>query len=370
MKPDPTSEELIRALIAEPERIGLHRQPIVDLARGEIAGFEVLARFAFGPPDTVIAAAANLGLGTELEMAIIERALTHRGGLSPNAFVSLNVSPQTLADERFTTRFASMDLAGVVLEVTEHVPVVDYGMATRAAAMLRDRGAMLAVDDAGAGYASLRHVLAMRPQFVKVDRSLIEGLPLDPAKRAVLEVLGRLTSRMDAWLVAEGIETDGELREVLALGVPLGQGYGLARPGPGFPPLSAHARTLIGNHPRPPTRDTVDGLASPVPPITAVDAARAVFEAYPESSVVAVIDGEGRPRGVVRRAELDAGRPAVVEPLFVEPNETLAAVARRAAARSLARRFEAAVCRDSAGLYRGLVEVDRLLDALARLADD
>ncbi|MAQ13947.1 MAG: diguanylate phosphodiesterase [Sandaracinus sp.] len=359
--------EALRSAIDEPSIIDLHRQPIVDLARGRVAGFEVLSRFPFGSPSEVFAEATRLGLGVELEVAVLREAL--RAGVAPSCFLSINLSPPALADPRLFTVLGDQPLAGVVFEITEHVPVDDYAAVTRAAQELRERGAMIAVDDAGAGYASLRHVLAMRPQFVKVDRSLVENLPADPAKRAVIEMLGRLTSQMDAWLIAEGIETDGELHEVLALGTPLGQGYRLARPGPGFPVPSDDVRQVLLAHPRHHAPDAVDALVSAVPALGALADAAGAFAAHAHMGSLAFVDGQGRTLGLIRRSEVEAGIVRVVEALFVEPGEALSIVARRAAARPLDQRFDALVCRDPQGGYRGLVEVDRLLDALALRVD-
>ena len=129
---------------------------------------------------------------------------------------------------------SGQDLSQLVVEVTEAAPVEDYAALLRALAVLRDAGAWIAVDDAGAGYASLNHVIQIRPDFVKLDRALVMDVDRDPAKHALVETFGVLAGRLDAWLLAEGIEREGEREVLAAMGVPLAQGFGLARPRAGM----------------------------------------------------------------------------------------------------------------------------------------
>jgi predicted signal transduction protein with EAL and GGDEF domain len=115
------------------------------------------------------------------------------------------------------------DLRGVVVEITEQIAVADYDALIAALAPVRVAGALLAIDDAGAGFASLKHVMLLRPDFVKVDRDLVAGIDRDETKAAVVEAFGLVTSRLDAWLIAEGVETTAELDCLLSLRVPLVQ---------------------------------------------------------------------------------------------------------------------------------------------------
>ena len=116
----------------------------------------------------------------------------------------------------------------IVAELTEHTRVDDYRGLLDALAPLRRQGLRIAVDDAGAGYAGLRHVLRLEPDLIKLDLELIRDIHTDPAKRALVT----FAADTSAILVAEGIETADELATLRALGVPYGQGYHLARPGP------------------------------------------------------------------------------------------------------------------------------------------
>ena len=207
-------------------------QPIVDLASGAVLGYEALTRFADGtPPDRVFADAARSGLGRELELVTLEAALEAAEPLPANASIDLNVGPELiLAGEplRSILRRAGW---GVVLEITEHTPIGDY-TAFRAAVAALGPDVRLAVDDAGAGYASLRHVLELRPAFVKLDRWLVAGIDADPLRQALVAGMVHAAERTGYTLVAEGVERDSERRTLLELGVRFGQGYLFGEPAP------------------------------------------------------------------------------------------------------------------------------------------
>jgi EAL domain-containing protein (putative c-di-GMP-specific phosphodiesterase class I) len=170
------------------ERVAAAFQPIVDLQRGVITGYEALARFTDGPqvsPDQWFAEAARRGCVAELEAAVLRVALSYRADLPPNAFMSVNVEPESLLDP-FVMRLlgAHAPLDGLVVEVTEHRPFVDRARTVVAMEHLRDLGALIAVDDTGAGYAGLQQVLTMRPQILKLDRALVEAsMPTRPRPR-------------------------------------------------------------------------------------------------------------------------------------------------------------------------------------------
>ncbi len=208
-------------------------QPIVDLASRLSCGYEALARFGAEPARAVDAwfhDAAQLGRGFELEIAAIERALRVGAVLRRTAFVSLNMSPETLADERLVPALADHDLSAAVFEITEHAEVEDYPALLAAMTGWRRRGVRLAVDDAGAGFASLRHVVSLAPDFVKLDLSLVRDIDTDVARQAMASALASFAAKSGITVVAEGIETEEELTTLVSLGVTTGQGYLLGRP--------------------------------------------------------------------------------------------------------------------------------------------
>jgi len=360
-------------VLREPARIGVHFQPIVDLLRGVVAGFEVLARFDCEPrtsPQDWFEAAARLGRAAELEAAVLARALAARADLPPNCFMSLNVGPHALLDDRVHATLAGAgSLGGVVVEITEQRAVEDYDALRRRLTPLREAGAHLAVDDAGAGFASLRHITNLRPDFIKIDRGLVAGIDRDETKAAVVETLGIFASRLDAWVVAEGIERTDELRRLMQLEVPLGQGYGLGRPDPRMKPLSADVVAVRAELGRRRSDGGVGALCETVPavrrPAARADVARC-FAAEAAADIVAVVDRHERPTALHVRADFRRGRPPRPSPLRVLPVARPRDVARRAMTREAAERFDPIAVCDDVGRLVGVVRVERLVEALAR----
>ena len=210
-------------------------QPIVDLRGGAAVGAEALARFAappIRPPDVWFAEAASVGLGVELELAALRVALEHLRRLPSGLYMSVNASVETIMSDGFRAMLDDVPAERIVLELTEHSEVQDYTQFERAVRHLRSTGVRLAVDDAGAGYASFRHILNLHPDIIKLDIGLTRGIDGDPARRALGSAL--LAFGMDAYnatIVAEGIETEGEFKTLRALGCRFGQGFFLGRPG-------------------------------------------------------------------------------------------------------------------------------------------
>lgn len=207
-------------------------QPIVDLHASAIVGYEALTRFDDGvPPNVRFDEAAAIGLGLDLEAATLRAALTAATALPVGPWLNVNASPDFIEDG---PRFRSVLEAThrhLVLEVTEHAAIADYGAFHAAIEALRPR-VELAIDDAGAGFASLRHILELRPDFVKVDRSIVAGLDADPARQALMVGLRHFVRATECRLIAEGIETEAERATLRSLDIRLGQGYLLGRPLP------------------------------------------------------------------------------------------------------------------------------------------
>jgi EAL domain-containing protein (putative c-di-GMP-specific phosphodiesterase class I) len=210
-------------------------QPIVELATQHVVGVEALARFAgppHRPPDQWFAEAATIGRGVELELLAIERALAHLDSLRDGLFVSLNVSPSTARSVALDDCLANVPLDRIVLELTEHTKIRDYHVLRVSLDRFRERGCRIAVDDAGAGYAGLQHILSLSPDVIKLDIGLTRSVDADPARRALSSCLVRFAEEIGAYVVAEGIETAAELETLHALGIRWGQGFYLGRPAP------------------------------------------------------------------------------------------------------------------------------------------
>jgi EAL domain-containing protein (putative c-di-GMP-specific phosphodiesterase class I) len=212
--------------------IDTHLQPIVDLRLGEAAGYEALARFWDGtPPDEVFARARTAGVGAELEAAAVRSALSRRGDLPSGTFLSINLSPdmvETPPVRAALEEFGGLD--GIVLELTEQVPIDALVDLESSLDRLRERGALIAVDDVGAGYAGLQHLVRLRPELIKLDRDLIRGLDVDPTRVALVDALGAFARRIGSRLIAEGVETPAQLDVLRTIDVPYAQGYLWGRP--------------------------------------------------------------------------------------------------------------------------------------------
>ncbi|WP_369069028.1 bifunctional diguanylate cyclase/phosphodiesterase [Kineococcus terrestris] len=204
-------------------------QPIVAVADRSVLGAEALSRFPAGTPDAWFGDAARVGAGVPLELDALRAALAAWPGAG---LLSVNVSPRTAGSPELVRALAGAPVDRLVLEITEHEPVDDYGALLANLAGLRREGLRLAVDDAGAGFASLRHVLALRPDFLKLDVSLIRDVHLDPTRRALAASLAVFAAESGAAVIAEGVEVAEELECLHGLGVPYAQGYHLGRPAP------------------------------------------------------------------------------------------------------------------------------------------
>ena len=204
-------------------------QPIKELDTGGVVGYEALSRFPTSTPDWWFQEAHRLGRGIELELAAVVKALDLR---DPSwDYVSVNVSPVVVCSQPFLDFVLALPEPGrVVLELTEHSAVHDYDKLTAAVNRLRQEGVRVAVDDAGGGVSSFRHILMIAPEIIKLDRSLIAGLDEHPARQALAELLAQFAARMGADLIAEGIELEPERDACVKFGITLGQGFLLGRP--------------------------------------------------------------------------------------------------------------------------------------------
>jgi PAS domain S-box-containing protein len=205
-------------------------QPVVDLITGRHVGYEALTRFSSAArADLVFAEARSGGLEADLEIATLKVAIDAAVALPQGAWLSVNVSPDLLTGDDRTAEVLAKADRPVVLEVTEHVLVADYG-ALRAAISRLDPKVRIAVDDAGAGVANFSHIVDLRPDFVKLDIGLVRGVDGDPTRRALIAGLLHFGSESGGQAIAEGVETDDELAALQDLGAELGQGFLLGRP--------------------------------------------------------------------------------------------------------------------------------------------
>jgi diguanylate cyclase (GGDEF)-like protein len=225
-------------------------QPVASLTTGRLLGYEALARFPDSPerpPSTWFAQANACGLGPQLEAAAIQAAL-EVPGRPPGTHLAVNVSPSALSTDVVRSVLPD-ELTGIVIELTEHEVYVGDSLLADTLADLRERGARIAIDDAGAGYAGLKQVMWVRPDIVKLDLDLTRSIHSDPVRMALVESLVRFARRVGATVCAEGIEKHDDIEVLANLDVPWGQGYALGRPAPPWsrisPPAAETCRTAL-----------------------------------------------------------------------------------------------------------------------------
>jgi len=249
LTPDPVRESRRRLhrLFLSPSRIDIVFQPILDLEDETPVGVEALARFASDEVSIPrwLQGAQAAGIGTELEVLLARMALAKLPELPPDLFLSVNISPQTLVSAAFSACIGENDIERVVFEITEHTPFPEARILASQMAHIHDRGGRIALDDVGSGFTSIRHVLALAPELIKLDRTLVELAEHESRHRAMVRALCSFAHETGAAIVAEGVETRQQLGVLRGLRVALGQGYLWGRPGP-LPRKSGQAVTRAG----------------------------------------------------------------------------------------------------------------------------
>jgi EAL domain-containing protein (putative c-di-GMP-specific phosphodiesterase class I) len=317
------------------EGVAIHYQPIVDLKRAVVVGYEALLRFpghAVSSPATWLDAAHGYGCGGELEALALRLAFEDRPNLPDGTFLSVNVLPGVLDHPAVREVLGAQGpLTGVVVELTEHNRIECYEALRPELDRLREAGAVIAVDDTGAGYAGLQHLIGVRPDVIKLDRALIAGIDRDRPRRSLVDMITQFAARFDAWILAEGVENSQELATLVELGVPLAQGFHLGRPVPGWQTLDANVETAL----------------------------RANQASSSGSSLRMLLE----PAGTRSRADVIRASRAFVLPVHVDSD--IAESVMRAMARPAADRFEPLVCTDDDGHFVGIVRIERAVQYLA-----
>ncbi|NUU31938.1 EAL domain-containing protein [Arthrobacter sp. C9C5] len=210
-------------------------QPICHLGTGEVIGAEALTRFVSSPgrsPDRWFDDADSIRRGVELELLALETALIAAADLPDHLYIAVNLSPSACLELKLSdiVEKSSLTPQRIVVELTERTAVADYVRLAAALAPLRSAGLRIAIDDVGAGFSSMRHILKLNPELIKLDRAIIAGIDNDPKQSALCTAMLGFSSQIGADLIAEGIETPAELTALTDLGVKTGQGYLLGRP--------------------------------------------------------------------------------------------------------------------------------------------
>ncbi|WP_432521868.1 EAL domain-containing protein [Kineococcus sp. SYSU DK006] len=364
------------AVGADPGLLQLVLHPVVDVAGGRVAGYEVLSRFPSDvPTEEWFRAARALDRDADLDLVVLRAALPLLERLPHGTFLTVNTSPTSLADPAVVSTLLERDLTGVVVELTEH-SACDPATLVEPLAQLRERGALIALDDVGTGHSGLLRMAVVRPELLKVDLQLVRGLEHDLVKRSLVQLLGECASRLDAWIVAEGVESVAELDVLRAMGVPLVQGYLLARPAAGFGTLGPEARRVLADPAAPAGGSRLAAGAGPrrtgdltrrTKTARSVDGAVSVVGEDP--GPVVVVDAEDVPQLLVLPGH-HPGEAPQVRPVGVTlaPETAVPEAAARAVARPGPGRFDPLVCTDATGRYVGVVGVEDVVLDLAQSA--
>lgn len=222
----------VTGMLAGADRLRVHLQPIVDLTTGSVWGVEALARFPGHPepgPAEWFAAATDVGRGTALEQLALRGALAVLPSLPAGVRLTVNLSAAALLT-RGVQRLLAPVSAPLVVELTEHEQVADYPALRAVLGTLRSRGIALGIDDFGAGHSSLRHVLQLEPEVLKLDLALVQDVKACARRQALVEAMLGFCGSTGTLLVAEGIEDAEDLLALSRLGVTHAQGFFLARP--------------------------------------------------------------------------------------------------------------------------------------------
>jgi len=315
----------LERVLSRPQQIRVEYQPVVDLRRASICGYEALARFSHTPhvaPRAWFDAAARLGCAGALEAQVMQAALVAQPLLVRDRFIAVNVSPAALLSAEVQAVLgAEGNLRRVVVEISERTDGADPRALRRATDALHVAGAAIAVHDAGSGLRSLDRVVTLRPRYIKISGSVVRGVEHDPTRITMIRALSELATKLDARLIAQGIETEAQLDALVGLGVPFGQGFALGRP----------ASALVELHP---------------------DVRARIQRARSSDALTLGSLTEHAPDPPAAALRLAASTP-------------LGEAARRAMARPPATRFDPIVV-DAQGAESGVVPVERLVGALAR----
>lgn len=225
--------QVVLDVLREPGAMVMVYQPLRDLRDGRVVAVEALARFPRHSrgPDWFFREAATQDLGARAELVALRHALARLPDIPAPVRLNVNVSAETLSDAAFLPELAGVAPGRLVLEVTEHSVIDDYGVVTEAVAELAARGIRTSIDDVGMGWSGLNRILECCPDELKLDAAVIRDVHLHPIKQALVETLCAFADRAGVDVVAEGIETADELHALRGLGILVGQGYHLGRPG-------------------------------------------------------------------------------------------------------------------------------------------
>lgn len=372
-------------------------QPVIACREASVFGYEALIR---GPSDSPLHSPLNLfdaasraGRLAELDLLCRQVAIRQFAQLALPGRLFLNVTPQVVVEKDFPTgaTLAFLAEAGlaperVVIELTEQFPIHDYDVMRAAVEHYRAIGLSIAIDDLGAGYSSLRHWSELKPDFVKLDRHFVQGVDQDSGKRQFIRSILELSKSMGSRVIAEGIETLEEYRNLWSMGLELGQGYYFARPQACPPRVIGNLLPANGQaSPKSRLGETVGRLARPVPPVPPdlrAEAVASLFAQSPDLRYLPVVEKE-TVVGLILRNEFlglfagqygravygkrPAGQLARRDMLVVPEDTAVEELSQRLTGMTELAGDEGFIIVDQAGRYRGMGDVLSLLRRITEL---
>lgn len=382
--------EYVRAILTGERSFSMRFQSIANVFGPRVVGYEMLTRFDIPShigPDEIFLAADSVGLGAELEALILARAFKERRRVPRDCFVTVNVSPHLLGQPILRAVF-DRDLSGVVVELTEHVRIVDIDSLRDSLTWLRARGALIAMDDAGSGYAGLQMLTQVRPDIVKLDRELVSGIDTDEVKALMCASFGDFVGRLNGWLLAEGVETQAELARVVQIGVPLVQGWVVGRPTLQPEPLRADLAEWLRSYGES-RKIPVDSLTMLMDPVivqtelsqpvsnersadvgwaSGVLAGQEMVDSALSNTAICVVTPNLE---ITRLLLADSSSWRTLEAsLVAHPEEGIREVAVRAINRPLETRFDPIICVNERREPVGIIRMERIINFLADVFAD
>ncbi len=339
-----------RSATSEDADVTVLHQPILDVARGTAAGFHAVAEVSRGR-------LADPVLRWAVTMRTIDAALTASATLPTNTFISVPLPLALVGDPAVRSRLAAHgQLGGVVLDVTDFSSTL-VSEAVPALDDYRAAGARIAVGGRDDAQPELGSIVRLRPAIIRLGAAWTRGIDTHASRRAAIEVTGQLAGQLDAWILADAVESAAELRVLAQLGVPLARGPFIGTAGPSWPSIPGAARTAL-----PPTTRTPDGvlrsLLQQAYTTRHPEAARTVLAETTGFEHVVVIDEGQRPVALLHHA---GGRYEPVEVLTVNVDTPVTDVVSRAMARPPECRFSPLCCTDDAGRFVGILRMERLM---------
>lgn len=371
-------------------------QPIVSLADGSVFGYEALSRGPIGTrlesAEALFSAAQATGATRRLERVCRHNTILGTANLPAGCYLFLNVSPRVLDEQdpglaREIGENSRLSPERVVLEITEKQAIADFDVLKRTLLHFYRQGFKVAIDDAGAGHSSLRAVTEVRPHFIKLDIALVRDIDRDRAKNALVSAIIIFARRIDAKVLAEGIETVDELATLIEIGVDHGQGYLLGRPAGGFTEPKAEIAAFIRERSTStrtmpmPKRMAISTITRRAPALMATAYTSEVLEIFDRNNDLdsVVLTEYGAPVGLVSRTKLYerlahqfgysvyAKRPVrlVMDDsyLSVDAKDSIDDVARKVTHRRRTEMYDEIVVLEN-GVYSGVVSVRDLLHTM------